>query len=60
MRKSEYALIVLAALILAAIVTISPKVKLITDAASGEVYGVDIIGLIQKAQDLPEQHYAAH
>ena len=60
MRKHDYIVLALAAAVLTVIMAISPKVETIANEASTEIYGVDILGLTRNAQDLPEQHYAAH
>ena len=60
MRKSDYALLALAALILAVIVAVAPYAELTAAATSGDVTAIDIVDLTQQAQNLPEQHYAAH
>ncbi len=60
MRKEEYMVLALAAVILAVIIAISPNVTTVANEASTEIYGVDILGLTKNAQDLPEQQYAAH
>jgi hypothetical protein len=49
-----------AAVILAMILAISPRATIIANDASGEVLGIDILGLTKNATDLPEQQYAAH
>ena len=51
-------LIGLAALILGIIWFVSPHATVIANAASGEVYGIDILGLTKQARDLPERRYA--
>jgi len=60
MRKEEYMVLALAAVILAVIIAISPNVTTVANEASTEIYGVDILGLTKNARDLPEQQYAAH
>jgi len=60
MRKHDYIALALAAAILAVIIAISPNVQTVANEASTEIYGVDILGLTKDAQNLPEQHYAAH
>jgi hypothetical protein len=54
------ALLGLAGLILALIVTVAPKAAVTTNQASTEITGVDIPGLTRNARDLPAQQYAAH
>jgi hypothetical protein len=60
MRRQLIALLALAAAILAVIVAVAPHARTITNEASTEVYGIDILGLTKAAKNLPEQHYAAH
>ena len=60
------ALLGLAGLILAMIVTVAPKAAVTTNQASTEIQtstefnGIDIPGLTRNAKDLPAQQYAAH
>ena len=54
------ALLGLAGLILAMIVTVAPKASVTTNLASTEITGIDILGLTRNARDLPAQQYAAH
>ena len=60
MRKEEYMVLALAAVILAVIIAISPNVATVANEASTEIYGVDILGLTKNAQNLPDHQYAAH
>ena len=60
MRRQDYILLALAAVIVAIIIAISPNVATVANEASTDIYGIDILGLTKNAQDLPEQHYAAH
>jgi hypothetical protein len=60
MRIKVLAILTLAALILAVIVSISPHTSIVTNDVTGEVYAVDVLGLTKNAQDLPVQQYAAH
>jgi len=60
MRTKIFGILALAALILAVIVSISPRAMIVTNEVSGEVYAIDILGLTKQAQDLPTQQYAAH
>jgi hypothetical protein len=54
-------LIALAAFILAASFMLAPRATMITNEASTEVLGIDILGLTkQHKDDLPTQQYAAH
>ena len=54
------ALLGLAGLILALIVTVAPKAAGTTPQASTEIVGIDILGLTRNAKDLPAQQFAAH
>jgi len=60
MRTKILAILTLAALILAAIVWVSPQVTVVANEVTGEVYAIDILGLTKNARDLPVQQYAAH
>jgi len=60
MRMQIAAIAALAALVLTAIVAVSPHATLVTNKVSGEVYAVDILGLTKQAENLPEQKFAAH
>jgi len=60
MRTKILAILTLAALILAVIVSISPHATIVANEVTGEVYAVDILGLTKNAGDLPLQQYAAH
>jgi hypothetical protein len=60
MRKELIGLLALAAIVLAVIFGVSPSATTITNAASTEVLGIDILGLTKAAKDLPEQQFAAH
>ena len=60
MRMKIMALVALAAVILAAIVLVSPHSTIVANEVSGEVYAIDILGLTKQAKDLPVQQYAAH
>jgi len=60
MRTKVIALLTLAALILAAIFAVSPRATLIANDTTGEVYGIDVLGLTEQAKDLPVQQYAAY
>ena len=60
MRTKVLAILTLAALILAVIIAISPHTTIVANEATGEVYGVDVLGLTKSAKDLPVQQYAAH
>jgi len=52
-------LMAFAALILGLIWFVSPHATLIANKASGEVYGIDILGLTKQAKELPEERYPA-
>jgi len=54
------AILTLAAVILAVIVSISPSASVVVNEVTGEVYAIDILGLTKDAKDLPTQQYAAH
>jgi hypothetical protein len=60
MRRQDYIVLALAAIIVAVIIAISPNATTVANEASTEIYGIDILGLTKNARDLPEQHYAAH
>ena len=60
MRTKILGILTLAALILAVIVSISPRATIVANEVTGEVYAVDIFGLTKNAKDLPLQQYAAH
>ena len=60
MRKHDYLILTLAAVILGIIIAISPNVETIANEASTDIYGIDILGLTKNARHLPEQHYPAH
>lgn len=60
MRTKILAILTLAALILAVIVSISPSASVVVNEVTGEVYAIDILGLTKDAKDLPVQQYAAH
>jgi hypothetical protein len=47
-----------AALVLAAIWFVAPRATVIANGASGETYGIDILGLTEQAKDPPERQYA--
>ena len=52
--------VIIATVILAVIIVVAPHARTITNEASTEVYGIDILGLTTAAKDLPEQQYAAY
>ena len=60
MRIQVIGALALAALILAAIVTVSPRTTVIANEVTGEVYGIDVLAITKNARDLPVQQYAAH
>jgi hypothetical protein len=60
MRTKILAILTLAALILAVIVSISPSASVVVNEVTGEVYAIDILGLTNDAKALPVQQYAAH
>ena len=59
-RLQVIGIVALAALVLAVIVTVAPKAMVMTNAASTEMYGIDILGLTKNAKDLPVEQYAAY
>ena len=60
MRMKIMAIVALAVVILAVIVSVSPHATIVANEVSGEVYAIDILGLTKQAKDLPVQQYAAH
>ena len=48
-----------AALVLALILTVSPETSVVANEVSGEIYGIDVLGITMTAKDLPEQQFAA-
>jgi len=48
-----------AAVVLTLIVAIAPQSTIIASEVSGEVYGIDVLGLTRAVGNLPEQQYAA-
>jgi hypothetical protein len=60
MRKYDYAVLTLVALILAGIIAISPTVTTEANQSSTEIFGVDIFGLTRNAGHLPEEKFPAH
>jgi len=60
MRTKIFSILALAALILAAIVWVSPHTTIVANEVTGEVYAIDVLGLTKNAKDLPVQQYAAH
>jgi hypothetical protein len=59
-RLQVIGIFALAALVLAVIVTVAPTATVMTNAASTEVYGIDVLGLTKNAKDLPVEQYAAY
>ena len=59
-RTQVTAVLAAAAVVLALIVTVSPHATIVANEASGEVYGVDILGLTKKAVNLVDQEFPAH
>jgi hypothetical protein len=59
-RTQVIAVLAAAAVVLALIVTVSPHATLIANEASGEIYGVDILGLTKKAVNLVDQEFPTH
>jgi hypothetical protein len=60
MRTKILAIVALAAVILAVIISVSPHATVVANEVSGEIYAIDILGLTNDAKDLPVQQYAAH
>ena len=54
------ALLGAAALAVIIIYSIAPKATAVTNEASTEIYGLDVLGLTKKAKDLPVESYPAH
>ena len=59
-RTQVTAALAAAAIVLAVILAVSPHATIIANEASGEIYGIDILGLTKKATNLPEQQFPAH
>jgi heme/copper-type cytochrome/quinol oxidase subunit 4 len=59
-RPQVIGILALAALVLAVIFTVAPAATVMTNAASTEVYGVDVLGLTKNAKDLPVEQYVAY
>ena len=59
-RLRVTALLGLAALAVIIIYSIAPKATAITNEASTEIYGIDILGITRKANDLPAESFPAH
>jgi hypothetical protein len=60
MKKHDYLALALAAVILAIILAISPKVETIADEATIATLGIDTSGLTRNAGRLPDQEYPAY
>jgi hypothetical protein len=60
MRKYDYAVLGLAALILAVIIATSPTVTTEANQSSTEIFGIDIFGLTKNAGYLPEEYFPAN
>ena len=60
MKKHDYLALVLAAVILAIIVAISPKIETVADEASMGAAGIDISGLTRNTRNLPEHDYPGY
>ena len=60
MQTKILAILTLAAVILAVIISISPHSTIVSNEVTGEVYAIDVLGLTKDAKDLPVQQYAAH
>jgi hypothetical protein len=59
-RTQVTAVLAAAAAVLALIVTVSPHVAIVANEASGEIYGIDILGITKNAANLAEQQFPAH
>ena len=59
-RTQVPAILAAAAVVLALIVTISPYAAIVANEVSGEVYGIDILGITKKAVNLVDQEFPAH
>jgi len=59
-RTQVTAVLAAAAVVLALIITISPHAILVANEASGEIYGVDILGLTNQAVNLVDQEFPTH
>jgi hypothetical protein len=57
MRTKTFSIFALAALVIAAVVLISPHASTVAHQATGE--SVDILSLTKNAKDLPVQEFAA-
>ena len=42
------------------VLALSPPVTIVANEASGDIYGVDILGITKNAGNLPEQQFPAH
>jgi len=60
MKKHDYLALAFAAVILAIIFAIAPKVETIADEASVGTFGIDTTGLTRNAGRLPEHEYPAY
>jgi hypothetical protein len=60
MKKHDYFALALAAVILAMIFAIAPKVETIADEATIATMGIDASGLTRSAGKLPEQEFPAY
>jgi len=59
-RTQVTAVLAAAAVVLAVIVTISPHATVVANEVSGEVYGIDILGITKNAKHLAEQQFPAY
>jgi hypothetical protein len=60
MHKQGITIAALAGLIITLIFVISTQATVTTNAASTEIYGIDIMGLTKAARDVPLEQSAAH
>jgi hypothetical protein len=49
-----------AAIILAIILVVSPNATTVANEASGEIYGINVLGITMNTKGLPEQQFPAH
>ena len=59
-RQQVTVALVSVGVILAAILTISPRAAVVADEMSGDIYGIDILGITQSATNLPVQQFSAN
>jgi hypothetical protein len=59
-RKQVTAMLAAAAVILAAIVLVSPHTAIVGNEVSKEVYGIDVLAVTRNATNLAEQQFPAY